>query len=323
MMRLSWIAKVMQTVGEDWSCPLGEEILQHWEYDPGSVFFFRASANFVCVFRKAGQRRFLRFNAVTERSLRSVGSEVNLVDWLDRHGVKVAAPIPSRSGRFVETVETSLGRFNAVVFTGLPGAQGELEDLEPTQFRTWGAALGRLHAAMRTYPSPSNRPTWRDQLEVARPFIPAGSTLEAEWARLMTWANSLPTDGDRFGLIHFDFELDNLYWQDQEIAILDFDDSVQSWYVADIAYALRDLFEDGVDPRNQLFQEFIAGYGEHHPIDGELLAQLPEFLKLHQLVLFGRLSRALDLPANQEVPEWLQKLNAKLQSRVDRYVASL
>lgn len=315
MMKLSLMLKVMQSVGADWACPLAEELLQHWEYDPGSVYFFRASANFVCVFRKDGQRRFLRFNAPDERPLGAVESEVALVDWLDRNGLRVAAPIPSHNGRLVETVETSLGKFHAVVFNGLQGAQGELDDLSPDQFRTWGAALGRLHAAMKG--CPVKRPTWRDQLEAVRPYIPAG---HPEWDRLLTWAGSLPTGSDQFGLIHFDFELDNLYWQ-EEIGILDFDDAVQSWYVADIAYALRDLFEEGVDLSNPHFKAFVEGYAEHHPIDQGLLAQLPEFLRLHQLLLCGRLARALDLPPGQELPEWLQRLVIKLQNRVDTYLA--
>lgn len=329
MMRLSLMHQVMQTVGADWSCPFAEQIAQPWGFDPGSVYYFRGSANFLCLFRREGQRYFLRFNAASERTLAAVQAEVALLDWLHRNGIKVAAPVPSKNGRLVETVTTELGEFIAVVCAALPGAHPDLSELGEAGFRAWGAALGKLHAAMKgaaLQPDgdgalvSSNRPTWRDQLDLARPFINADDQgLQAEWQYLVDWADSLPTGPNDYGLIHYDFELDNLLWQDGEIAILDFDDSVHSWYVADIANALRDLFEDGVDLNHPLFQAFQAGYQLHHPVNPELLSQLPTFLRMHQLCLFGRLSRALDLQPAQQLPDWLQGLNAKLQRRVDAY----
>lgn len=336
MMKLSLMHKVMQTVGEDWSCPFAEQILQPWSFDPGSVYYFRGSANFLCVFRREGVRHFLRFNATTERTLEAVQAEVSLVDWLHTNGIHVAAPVPSKAGRLVGTITTDLGEFSAVVFEAVPGAHPDLGELGEEGFRTWGAALGKLHAAMKRAPlsdaaathqgAPSrlNRPTWRDQLNLAHQYITAADKgLQAEWQYLMDWASTLPTGPDEYGLIHYDFELDNLLWQGQEITILDFDDCLHSWYVADIAYALRDLFEDGVDLANPLFRAFVSGYGVHHPIDPALLAELPTFLRMHQLSLFGRLSRSLDLQPDVELPEWLKGLNAKLQKRVEAYRNSL
>lgn len=326
MMKLSTMWKLVNRVGEQRSCPLAEDILQRWGYDPGSVRFSRASANFVCDFKRDGRRYFLRFNECSERARGTIEAEIRLVDWLDRQGTKVAAPIPSLNGMLVETVDTDLGPFNAVVFAGLEGAHRDMAECGQAQFRAWGAALGRLHATMKGYQDSSlrERPTWRDHLELARLYIRADEpALIAECNRLIDWASSLPTGGDDFGLIHFDFESDNLCWQDHEISVLDFDDCAHSWYVADIAYALRDLFADGVDLDHPLFQAFHAGYVEYHPITRALLAQIPMFLRLHHLYLFGRLSRALDLQADQEIPKWLQGLNTKLQGRVDAFRKSI
>jgi Ser/Thr protein kinase RdoA (MazF antagonist) len=169
-------------------------------------------------------------------------------------------------------------------------------------------------------PSQEQRASWRDHLNLARVFIPAANTaLQQEWERLAAWAESLPTGPDHFGLIHYDFELDNLCWHEQDIGILDFDDASHNWYAADIAYALRDLFEGGVDFNDHRFREFVTGYAQQHPVDEHLLEQTPMFLRLHSMHVFGRLSRALDLPAGAAIPPWLQRLNEKLQGWVDRY----
>jgi len=38
------------------------------------------------------------------------------------------------------------------------------------------------------------------------------------------------------------------------------------WYVADVAFALRDLFETGVDLSHPSFHAFIRGYSQHYPL---------------------------------------------------------
>src|SRR2546430_7254258 len=71
--------------------------------------------------------------------------------------------------------------------------------------------------------------------------------VQAEFDHLTSFLSALTVTETNSGLIHGDFELDNLFWQDDTIALLDFDDCSYSWYVADVAFALRDLFATGVD----------------------------------------------------------------------------
>ena len=223
----------------------------------------------------------------------------------------------------METVETALGLVEAVVFTALDGTH---PDFGTVDFQAWGAALGRLHATMQRYydPSLAQRATWRDHLALARTYIPADDkALNQEWERLVAWGESLRSGGEHYGLIHYDFELDNLCWHEQEFGILDFDDAAHHWYAADIAYALRDLFDDGVDLNDDRFRAFMTGYTGHHAIDSGLLEQMPMFLRLHSMYMFGRLSQALDLPPDAEMPDWLRGLNGKLQGWVERYRRSV
>lgn len=321
MMRLSTMWKVVQTVGEDWKSLLAEQILQPWGFDEGTVYYFRASANFIFVFRQDGKRRFLRFSARSEQPLGAIEAEVRLVTWLDRQGVPVASPIRSRMGRLVETVDTALGRFHAVVFAEAEGVHLEADDCQAEQFEDWGAALGRLHAALRRYQDPSagRRPTWRDHLEVALPYVQDDPAMLTEWNCLQEWAGSLPTGADDFGLIHFDFESDNLCWKDGRITALDFDDSAHYWYVADIAYALRDLFREGVDLADPRFGAFVRGYARETHLNRDLLAQLPLFLRLHEMYRYGRYSRVLDVPPDSNPPTWLTRIDAKLRRGLEEY----
>ena len=325
MMRLSTMWKIDRTVDAEGRSPIAERILENWAHDRGSARHFRSSANFVYACRRQGHGCYLRFADSTERSRAAIEAEIALLGWLAAAGVEVDEAIPSRRGTFVETVETELGTFHSVLFAGLEGRQFEIADLDAPRFREWGAALGRLHAALRDFPGSgsSARGTWRDHLEFVRAHVPGQPAVRQELDRTETLLGALPVNRDTYGLIHFDFELDNLYWHDHAVGILDFDDCSHHWYAADIAFALRDLFADGVDLGDPSFRAFVCGYTEHSPLDDEQTSHIPLFLRFVNLVVYARIARGLDLPRDQDYPDWLEALDRRLRQRMAAYTASL
>lgn len=189
-----------------------------------------------------------------------------------------------------------------------------------------GATLGKLHALMHQYQDPrlSARRTWRDHLTIAQIYLPKDEPgVQAEFDHITSWLSELPVTETNYGLIHGDFELDNLFWQDDTIAMLDFDDCSYYWYVADVAFALRDLFETGVDLSNPSFRAFIRGYSEHYSLDEDLIFHLPTFMRLANLITYARLVRAMDLTNDQDYPEAYTSLLLKLENWVHNYKASL
>lgn len=326
MMKLSTLWKIDATVDAGGCTPTAEHILTHWSHEAGSLRFFRSSANFLYRFQQDGESFFLRFADNAERSRAMIEAEIALVNWLDGAGIDVATPIPSRNGHFVETIKTELGAFYAVVFAGLPGSQVEIDDLDRAGFDLWGASLGALHAALKQYPAASStaRPSWREQFEWAREQI-AGDTpaIQNEWAQIIESLGTLPVNHESFGLIHFDFELDNLVWHEGRFGILDFDDCARTWYVADIAYALRDLFTQDPSLNSDSFRAFVQGYATHCPIDEESIEKIPLFLRMGNLLRYARISHSLDLAPDQEYPDWLHALAGKLQNYQEVYKNSL
>ena len=326
MMKLSTMLKVDSTVDTQWQSRIAERMLEQWEHDPGSAQFFRSSANFVYAFRKGGERCFLRFADSAEREGAAIEAEMALLCWLDSQGMSVTTPIMSKNARCVETVETDLGIFHAVVFAQLHGTQLALEEISIAQFEIWGATLGKLHAVMHLYQDPrlSARCTWRDHLKMAQISVPKGEPrVQAECDHLTAWLAALPVTATNYGLIHGDFELDNLRWQDEILAMFDFDDCSYSWYVVDVAFALRDLFESGIDLNNPSLRAFIRGYSEHHALDEELISHLPTFMRLANLLTYAKLVRAMDLAHDQDYPEAYTSLLLKLENWIQNYKASL
>lgn len=326
MMPLSKMWNVDRTIDASGSSPVAARLLEDWMYEPGSVRFFRSSANFLYVFRHEGSQYFLRFADQSERSRESVAAEVALLQWLAGQGIDVAIPVRSPIGNYVQTAETEWGTFHTVVFQAIQGTQYDIGELRGPQFSEWGAALGKLHAVMKGCPSPitNARDTWRDRLNEARQYVPDHARLvRSELDSIALALEALPMDDDTYGLIHFDFELDNLIWNDRTVHILDFDGCARCWYEADIAFALRELIATGAETSDPVIREFVSGYANHHSVEPDVLARLPNFFRLADVLTYASIARALDFGATAEHPDWLTGLIDKLRNRMTAYELSL
>ena len=328
MMTLNLMKTIVSTITDTGESSLANQLLTAWSHDPGTVRFFRTSANAVFTFTEAKRPYMLRFNHDCERSIDAIRAEVNYLHYLSTKDIAIAHPVQSRAGNYVESMDTPYGRFHSVVFEAITGHHFDINDLTLNRFNQWGQMLGKLHAATQSYPG-VGRPLWHDHLTRLVENIPAHEQAAHETiAKLCTRLNALPITAETFGLIHFDFELDNLIWTNQGLTAIDFDDSVWCWFAADIAFALRDLFDDDVtriEISSASFQAFIAGYRTERVMTEAAIALLPLFLRLHHVITFAKLLRALEPEHQTHEPTWAtilrQKLEKKAQDYRDEFIA--
>lgn len=320
MMKLSTMKKVLDTVDSEWRSPLAENILNRWGFDQGSVYYMRASANFIFSFKKDGKTYYLRFNDSCEREPRSIESELDIVQHLGNDNINVAQPVKSLDGNYLEVVDTEIETYYAVVFEGLEGNHYDTEEITGEQNYLWGKSLGNLHRSLKNMPEQFQeyRPSWKDHLlKVSQTLPPHEKAAHRELERISTWADGLPVTKENYGLINYDFELDNVVFKDNTIGILDFDDCSRYWYVADIVYALRDVGNFNLD--SPIIKQFLEGYKAETTIDIDLLNEASGFERLHKLVSFAKLIRAVDIEESQENPEWIINLRIKLCHIISEY----
>lgn len=200
----------------------------------------------------------------------------------------------------------------------------DFETLRPDQFMQWGQSLAQLHNASENY-TVSDRPTWQDHIATIDAQLPGHETeAHTTLARLKRELSALPSTTENFGLIYFDFELDNLLWHEGEISIIDFDDLAFYWFAADMAFALRDLFDDDpaqIDLTHPTAVAFLAGYRSVRSVSDDDLKHLPLFLRLHNLILFTKIARSLGSEAPPDDPEWTTGLRTRLHQMMDGYRA--
>lgn len=288
MMKLSIMRDFLESNESEF---LVHSLLENWGFEQDSVQFLRASSNFVFVFERNGEKYILRITPNGDRN--KLMEEVAFLSFLSMNEVSVNRPERSKKGNMVEETKNDLGVFQAVVFRFLTGAQYEVEELSERQLYLWGEALGNLHSYSKQFIKKSST---RNQLTDLENFLPESeSSARRELETLKTWFMTFDINEANYGIIHFDFELDNLIWDGDNVQMIDFESSMEHWYTADIAFALRDLFNGDVDFSNNSFQLFLEGYrSKMHVTDKEINA-IPMFLRFHDLITFADLLRTVEL----------------------------
>ncbi len=321
-MKLSLMKRFYDTV-EDRRSPVLDEIAGSW-FESCDVWTHRASANFVARVIHGGSTYFLRFNHETERSLGHIEAELEFISRLIDSGINANRPVPSLLGNLVERVVTELGIFHAVLFEKVPGVHIESGDLDANGFRLWGEALARVHAAGEGQEI-SGAQSWSDHLDSIRSNAKNNQVLLSEVKKLEKTLVRYNQTGN-YGLIPFDFEMDNINWVGESPGFVDFDDFCYHWYAADIAYALRDLHGDrmtGFDPDDPRFMAFIEGYRGVKSIPNEELERIPLFNRLHNLYTYSRIQWAYEDEPEQDEPDWVLNLRGKLRSKNESYLRDI
>ena len=305
--------------------PNAAMVAKEWELDTGSVTTWRYSANFLYRLTINGVPHFLRVAPAGDRPLERLEREVLLMDWLQSEGWCVPVAVPARRAAQVATARAGGQEYHAVLWSEVPGKLRELDELSLDDLEAWGAALGRLHVALRRVP-PARGPAriaWhaeRDLILLAMPSWPA--EIQSIAADSLEWIASLPTYGDDYGLIHGDFELDNLPWGDDGPCVIDFDEAGMSWATADIAFAVRDLAEEGEDVSSPRLAAFCRGYATERPLPARLGEDLPRFNQWARLTTLARIDHA-HAADERGFPDWAQALNRRLDELAATYRASI
>lgn len=315
MMPLAEIDRLRQTVADSWDSPVADEVAAHWGCPAGTAKWWRSSASHVFVVAKDGGRCFLRFVPGTYRGRDALAATARLMAQLSRGGSAVVRPVASESGALVVTVPTQVGSMHAMMVEAAPGDGIDVADLTEARARRWGLALAQLHCDAAGLGAGLSE-SFGELLAVPSLFANDTALVEAALA-LANWTRRLPRDRNHWGVVHGDFELDNLAWVGDRSVAFDFDEAAVSWFAADIACAVRDLAGPAGQTTGQhqaRFDAFIAGYRGLRSLDDGELGSVPLFAGLHGAASLVRITRALGDPGRSE-PNWMTGLRGKLSEK--------
>lgn len=300
--------------------------LSNWRHDGDGLDEllgqFRISNNAVYPFRQDGALCFLRLTPVQERLERNVYGELEFVEFLRTRAYPALKYIPAVTGEKVLRLSTAWGEYYAAAFESVGGVPLDKTGLTPGVMRAYGRTLGELHALGSEYRPKIRKWThldvldWIDevllQYNAPEEILAAAHTLRGEMS-------TLPQTPGTYGLIHYDFEYDNVFYDHDTgtCRVIDFDDGMYHWFAMDVERALMSLEEDQdeLGLTGQRLQEakaeFISGYREAHPYTPEMEGSRPVMRQFEALHSYAKLIRSV-AEKQEDEPDWMVQLRSKL-----------
>lgn len=241
---------------------------------------------------EASEGRFvLRVYRAGWRTDAEVAYEVALLRHLDAAGIRVTAPIPTRSGEFVWTVSAPEGPRPAVLFTYAAGGRPG----DPYPGGAYGRALAELHAALDDFTSPAPRSglDWthlvEEPLTAIRSFVgrrDVSEYVERVAAALHRRIDELDRAGLDTGACHGDPHGFNVHvGPDGGFTFLDFDSCGPGWRAYDLA-VFRWWHRAHRKPE-AVWLDFLAGYAARRAPSEADLAAVPLLVAVRHIVLLG------------------------------------
>jgi Ser/Thr protein kinase RdoA (MazF antagonist) len=303
---------------------LAEMLVSNWNYDKSSLEMFkyyRISSNAIYPFKIDGKIKLLRFAPVSEKDKSSILAELEFIKYLNSSQYPALRNVLSKNGEEMVTAHTPWGDYFATAFDRVPGVQIGDTDFNGSIMYEVGKTLGKLHRLSSKF-SPINRRWSHDDV-----FIWIKSTLSefhnqeaaAEEVNLLqTYFSNLPQSNENYGLVHYDFEFDNVFYDEttQSCHVIDFDDAMYHWYVMDIEQSLDSIMEEIEPSRYEHAKElFLNGYRSEYTVTEEMLTLLPVFRRFANLYNYARVLRSSADTWDNE-PEWLVNLRVKLSNSI-------
>lgn len=297
---------------------LAQNILSRWEHDQDHLSLldhFRISANAVYPYKNKGILHFLRFAPHGEKEEGQIRAELEFLRYLRVSEYPCLIPVDSRLGNALEVVELPQGRYYATAFVGVPGKSLARQNLTPELLYHWGQAMGRLHRISTDYkPAMYTRHSHVARLRYMADVLsafPDEHLARKELATVADLLGTLPQTPATYGLIHYDFETDNVYYDPltAALSVIDFDDAVYHWFTMDVATALASY--EG-DDSALAYERFVVGYRAEHQLEDQQLALLPIFRRYQDLYLFVRALRSASDKGFGEEPSWMTDLRSRL-----------
>lgn len=303
-------------------------VLQRYDFDKDKtkdvINYFRISSNAIYPFVKDGKLCFLRLCPLQYKALRDVLAEVEFVDYLVDKGYHAPKVIPNNVGEKVYLLTYNGKTYVVTAFAKLSGTP--LDDYFDDNSATsemifkYGQALGQLHALSKNFTPHVKRRTQQDFVAEIRSRLDNFADEQIRKAFALDSAAFLAINktDENYGLIHYDFELDNVFYNPKAdvIGAIDYDDSFYSFFALDYVRAINEL----TNIPNANKQDFHDGYTSVMPpddtIDLHLLDRIAKYQHYSELLYV-----LSDIPT--DAPDWMQEIISTLQNRLTKLHSAL
>jgi Ser/Thr protein kinase RdoA (MazF antagonist) len=240
----------------------------------------------------------IRVHRPDYHSRAEIESELSWIQALQAsHVVTTPALIPLDDGSLIASFDDQGQTRYVVAFAFMPGKEPDADANLIPGFELLGATSARLHQQASTWPLPTgfsrktwnfdsafgSQPLWGDWRAAPGLSAPDQSLLQRLCDQLQQRLAHYGASADRFGLVHADLRLANLLVNNDQLAVIDFDDCGFSWFMYDFAAAISFYETSPLVP--DLQQAWLRGYRSVRPLADEHIQMIPDFILFRRLLL--------------------------------------
>ena len=290
---------------------LATMMVKNFENDDLEIMqYYMISANAVYPFKNKGQVKFLRLAPSEARSYDQIHAEIGILKHLENNNFPAMRAVASSNGEYIVKKNTPFGEYYATVFDRVAGqCAGEIQMNESLAIKI-GESLAKLHNTLSTYQCKRDSFNHKFEWMEKELLLLNDHTVLKKLDVLKEDFKKLQLTEDNYGLIHYDYELDNVFYDKESDTItpIDFDDSMYHLYAMDITQTL-DSFDDKKD---EFEESFISGYQSIRSISNNYDEEVELCKSFATLYSYTRISRS-DKEIWENEPEWLINLRRKFK----------
>ena len=312
---------------------LAKLALVSWEHDEDTLDeylkYFRISSNAVYPFAVQGKRHFLRLAPVDEKQKGNLVGELEFLQYLDNAGYGAMKPVAAKNGELLLTLNTKWGGYYASVFEGVAGISIEDTDYREKIMIAYGKALGRLHNLSMEYQPENRKWSYADALAWVKKTLaeyknqcPEKGLLLEKMQRkadeVEQELSKLKQTKETFGLVHYDFEPDNVFYneEDNSCQVIDFEDGMYHFFMVDIEQVLDSLSEElEGEAFEQAKKNFLQGYESERTLEQDYEPKCRLMRRFCNLFSYARLVHCIAEEVS-DAPDWMVSLRNRLTLKI-------
>lgn len=266
-----------------------EKITALWSNEIGSLKLINEGINFVYRFEINGKGKILKLTCQSNRNYKELTSAVDYQRYLFENKVPIDQPIKSLQHHYIEEINYKSEIFFARVSEEIRGQILQFENDDKNIYKNWGIALAKLHKTAKIY-QPNKQfkfINWKEIWNEVYGYVQLEEPkIKNEYSLITDWFNHLDCDENNFGLNHGDHRIGNVIYNDKNVYLIDFDEPVYHWFIADISRPFLELCEFPVFTWRKKLLWYLEGYRSILPIEIKQFNQIPWFIRMKNLELY-------------------------------------
>lgn len=292
--------------------------------------------SFLYRYQQRGENYYLRISHSQRRTPEQIQGELDWIQYLHQFHLPIIEIAPTPSGEQLVKIPIDDNEyFTAVSFKEVKGSH--LHDAWQTDEYViqLGNIIACLHEATKVYQpvsEPRTRMNWYDEIISfsAKYLSPTEPIIASRFHEVVEQINQIPKQKENFGLIHYDLHRGNLFFDQGQIRVLDFDDCVYHYFITDLAIALFYAVpfnlpdEEREKSANRFLQLLLKGYTQIRPLNEEEIKLIPLFLKLREIDLYLVIKRTFgEGPYDAWCTSYLQNRKERIEQNIPFFTGSI